>query len=42
LVGLGLSEDQAARARAIRERLVLRPRRTRATEEPAVLEAVSR
>jgi radical SAM family uncharacterized protein/radical SAM-linked protein len=42
LVGLGLNEDQAARTRAIRERLVLRPKRTPTTEEPAVLEAVSR
>jgi radical SAM-linked protein len=42
LVGLGLNEDQAARTRAIRERLVLRPKRTPATEEPAVLGAVSR
>ncbi len=35
LVGLGLDEDEAARARAIRERLVLRPRQ-KPVAEPAV------
>ncbi len=42
LTGLGLNEDQAARARAIRERLVLRPREKPAHAGAAILETVSR
>jgi len=41
LVGLGLTEEAAARTRAIRERLVLKPRRKSGADVPAAAEAVS-
>ena len=41
LRGLGMSEEEAARARATREQLVLRPKRSAAAEVSAVAGAVS-
>ena len=41
LVGLGLDEDEAARARAIREKLVLRPKKKTPVEPTLAEKAVA-